>query len=221
MIISGKIKHDTTDLITVVSIVTRKLPHSMVLNQRGITKLEILTSIHYSKPINENKYDIIKIETDKYAVDIMKRALKEIQHENSEIYYTFKKQHINIWNNLWSTSFGISYSKAENNINGDQINATIYSVLSHVRSYEYEETITPQKKQEIEKALTYTEGCYIGHHTLQAENLWLNMHSLDSLNNLVERWILTLEKQVKYLKWVKIKQFWQISKNSSINIFRF
>lgn len=50
---------------------------------------------------------------------------------------------------------------------GDRINATIYAVLSQVRSYEQEKTATPSAKQQITKLLSYNEGCYDSYYTLQ------------------------------------------------------
>lgn len=75
------------------------------------------------------------------------------------------------------------------------MNATIYAVLSQVRAFEFEESITPLKKNEILKSLTYAEGCYDSYHTLQAENLWREMKTLEDLNSLVANWLLTLDKQ--------------------------
>lgn len=108
----------------------------------------------------------------------------------------FRKQHIEVWNNLWDTGFHISTSLAENVINGDQINATIYAVLSHVRSYEFETNSSDQFKNDILKSLSYAEGCYDSYHTLQAGNLWKDMNNIQDLNGLVQSWLLTLEKQV-------------------------
>lgn len=79
---------------------------------------------------------------------------------------------------------------------GDRINATIYAVLSNVRGPEMEASVTPKMREDIERALTYADGCYDYHHTLQADSLWIPMRTLDDLNSLVSRWILTLEKQV-------------------------
>lgn len=129
----------------------------------------------------------------------MKKALKRIQNDGGDDFKNamalFKKEHTSVWNELWMTGIFISNSKAENSINGDKINGTIYNVLSNVRSYEYEDNVSPQKKLEIDHSLTYSEGCFDSYHTLQAENLWLDQNSLESLNNLVASWMLTLEKQ--------------------------
>lgn len=79
-------------------------------------------------------------------------------------------------------------------MNGDRINSTIYAVLSQVRAYEYEDSITPQRTEEIRQALTYAEGCYDSYHTLEAENLWRGMDTVPAMNEVVSSWLLTLEK---------------------------
>lgn len=43
--------------------------------------------------------------------------------------------------------------------------------------------------------MTYSEGCYDSYHTLQAENLWREMNTIDEANKVVQMWMLTLEKQ--------------------------
>lgn len=183
--------------VVAVSIVSRKIPRTVTLKKRGVTKLEFLLTINYSSPINRNEYARKKDEIEHVAVDAMKKALQDAEHIDSDNkYYDFKKQHMQVWQNLWSTGFEISSSLAEDSINGDRINATIYAVLSQVRTYEYEASVQPSIKTEIARALTYVEGCYDSYHTLQAENLWKDMKSIEELNGLVSSWILTLEKQV-------------------------
>lgn len=83
---------------------------------------------------------------------------------------------------------------------GDRINATIYAVLSQSRSFEFEASVDPLVKLSTQRALDFVEGCYDSYHTLQAENLWRDMRSVDELNSLVLSWMLTLEKQV-YRVW--------------------
>lgn len=183
--------------VVAVSIVSRKIPRTITLKKRGATKLEFLLTINYSYPISRDDYAHKKDEVEHSAIEAMKKALQEAEHANDEDnkLYNFRKQHIQVWQSLWSTGFEISSSLAEDSVNGDRINATIYAVLSQVRTYEYEATVTPQIKSDIAKTLTYVEGCYDSYHTLQAANLWKDMNSVDELNSLVSSWILTLEKQ--------------------------
>lgn len=102
---------------------------------------------------------------------------------------------MNVWSQLWSTGITISYSKAADAINGDKINATMYYILSQVSSPYHEETTTRQKKAELANSLFYAEGCFGGYHTLQADNLWRELSTVDDVNTAVSLWLLTLEKQ--------------------------
>uniref|UniRef100_U5EX05 Putative conserved plasma membrane protein n=1 Tax=Corethrella appendiculata TaxID=1370023 RepID=U5EX05_9DIPT len=181
--------------IKIVSIVTRKIPKILTLRKRGVTKLQILSTIFYSDLLPKEKYLLHKDYIEKQAIDIMNKALQEAEHGTNNAFYNFKRSHIKVWNSLWETGFQISTSKAKNVLNGDKINATLYAVLSHSRSYEFEESVTPQKKIDIAKSLTYAEGCYDSYHTLQADNLWKGLSTLEEHNNLVATWMLTLEKQ--------------------------
>lgn len=179
-----------------VSVVYRVIPRVLTLNKRGNTNLNLMTTVYYSKPITKEQYAQTKDNVEKAAIEAMKKVLDEHGAETAgDALYAFRKQHTKVWNSLWQTGFYISQSKAENALNGDKINATIYVVLSHNRAYEFEESITPQRKNQIAHELTYAEGCYDSYHTLQAENLWKDMQSLEEANKVVQSWMLTLEKQ--------------------------
>lgn len=195
-VITGYVSQLTNNKITAVSIVYRLIPRVLTLNKRGNTNLNLLTTINYSKPITKEQYAQQKDIVEKAAIDAMKKVLEEHGTEAAgDALFAFRKQHTTVWNSLWQTGFSISPSKAENALNGDKINATIYNVLSHTRAYEFEESITPQRKNQIAHDLTYAEGCYDSYHTLQAENLWKNMRTLEEANVVVQTWMLTLEKQ--------------------------
>lgn len=157
------------DEVIVVTIVARHIPKSITLRKRGVTKLEFLLTINYSEPITRDKIAKTKPEVEKGAVDSMQKALQIAEHNNEENkLYNFKKFHMQIWKNLWQTGFEISSSLAEDSINGDRINATIYAVLSQVRSFDSEDGISLPQKLEIDKILNNVEGCYdTRYHTLQ------------------------------------------------------
>uniref|UniRef100_A0A182SEY4 Uncharacterized protein n=1 Tax=Anopheles maculatus TaxID=74869 RepID=A0A182SEY4_9DIPT len=161
--------------VRVVSIVARKLPRVITLKKRGTTKLELLLTVNYSEPIARDKYAAQKESTEKQAIEAMNRALLAAEHGEHNAYHNFKRDHILVWNNLWETGFHISTSKAENTLNGNNINATMYAVISQARAYEFEQSVTTARKEEIARSLTYAEGCYDSYHTLQAENLWRPM----------------------------------------------
>ncbi|CAO1413641.1 unnamed protein product [Diamesa tonsa] len=186
--------------VRAVSICYRLIPRMLTLKKRGITNLNLLTTINYSAPITREQYSEFKERVENSAISSMKKIVEELHSEEDtgntgDILFEFRKQHVKVWNSLWQTGFYISKSKAENALNGDKINATIYAVLSHSRAFEYEESITPQRKNQIAHDLTYAEGCFDSYHTLQAENLWKDMKTLDEANQLVASWMLTLEKQ--------------------------
>lgn len=160
--VSGK------DEIIVVTVVARHIPKSVTL-RRGVTKLEFLLTINYSEPIARDKFAKTKFDVEKGAIDSMQKALQNAEHNNEDNkLYNFKKQHMQIWKNLWRTGFEISSSLAEDSINGDRINATIYAVLSQVRSLESEDGVLLPQKMDIDKILNNVEGCYdTRYHTLQ------------------------------------------------------
>lgn len=76
-----------------------------------------------------------------------------------------REDHKNAWQQSWSTGISISYSKAKDALNGDKINATMYYVLSNVRSPVHEETSEAYGVDT--HTLANTQGCYGNiHHTL-------------------------------------------------------
>jgi len=195
-VVTGYVSSLMNNKIRAVSIVYRQLARVLTLNKRGTTNVNLLTTINYSKPIAKEQYALQKDIVEKLAIDAMKKVMEEHSAEEAgDALYTFRKQHTKVWNTLWQTGFYISKSKAENALNGEKINSTIYSVLSHSRAYEFEESITPARKNQIATDLTYAEGCYDSYHTLQAENLWKSMETLEEANRVVQSWLLTLEKQ--------------------------
>lgn len=77
-----------------------------------------------------------------------------------------RADHVEVWNHLFSSGLTISNSKATGAINGDRINATLYSTLSQVHSRMVESQMTQAERDQLHSHLAYTEGCYSGHHTL-------------------------------------------------------
>uniref|UniRef100_A0A1A9ZD17 Uncharacterized protein n=1 Tax=Glossina pallidipes TaxID=7398 RepID=A0A1A9ZD17_GLOPL len=192
-------KPEETSNVIVLTVIKPKISRTIQLKKRGSVKLDVPIAVHYSKPINKDKQQIGPVveETEQKAITAITKLMQSKEVSFSAAVQKLRQSHINVWSDLWATGFTISTSKAENTLNGDRINATMYAVLSQTRSYEFEEYVTAAapSKQDIDKALTYAEGCYDSYHTLQADNLWLPMDSLAELNNLVSSWMLTLEKQ--------------------------
>ncbi|XP_036328798.1 uncharacterized protein KIAA2013 homolog [Rhagoletis pomonella] len=190
---------DDPSSIIVVSVVKPQMNRIVQLKKRGAITIVFPIAVHYSQPITRDKFSETSQDVENKAVQAMTKVLQKLQNKpDTQINtHTFRQEHVNVWSDLWATGFSISTSKAENSLNGDRINASMYAVLSQTRSYEYEEFVSLKSpsKQEIAKALTYAEGCYDSYYTLQAENLWLSAESLEKLNNLVSSWMVTLEKQ--------------------------
>lgn len=171
----------------------RKLPRTITLKKRAVTRLEFLLTIHSSEAITIEEYARVKDATEQTAIEAMRHALLEAEHRQND--GSFRRSHTDVWQALWATGFEISASLAEDSINGDRINATMYAVLSHARSIETEANVTALAVAEQQAALNAVEGCYDSYHTLQAEDLWVDMRTLEELNGLVATWMLTLEKQ--------------------------
>lgn len=192
-VVTGMITIPDSEMVIAASVVSRKLPSSIVVEARDGVDLLILTTVQYSKPIKKLEYARYKDIVEKQALDEMEKVIG-LTTDKPAI-KKLEENHSRVWQGLWFTGFYISDSKVEGIINGDRINATIYAILSQVRSYEHEEHIKPKTKQEILKNLTYSEGCYGGHSTLNAFNLWKPLNTLANINNVASVWLLTLEKQ--------------------------
>lgn len=207
-VIAGTVQPSTDDpgKLIAISIVKPKLEPTIQLRKRGTVRIIYPLIVEYSKPVTESQWKTTLENIEQHTIQAMTKLLQKLSAKASATgsqnsINTFRQEHINVWADLWATGFTISTSKAENSLNGDRINATMYAVLSQVRSFEFEEINTnlgsgsPSIREDIAKALTYAEGCYDSYHTLQAENLWRDMSSLSQLNSLVSSWMLTLEKQ--------------------------
>ncbi|XP_016916509.1 uncharacterized protein KIAA2013 homolog isoform X2 [Apis cerana] len=177
-LISGFVPLSNTNKIVTISILYKTPPRTLQVKARSTMKLKFLTSIQYSEPTIMEEYHVQYEITKKKAIEALKKAIG-IQYQN------LKEDHINRWQSYWYTGFRISDSKADGAINGYKINSTIYYVLSQI----------PKGIPGIEKNVAMNEGCYCGHHTLDAPRLWKDTSSIDAINNVVEAWLVTLEKQ--------------------------
>ncbi|XP_072934190.1 uncharacterized protein KIAA2013 homolog [Epargyreus clarus] len=192
-VVTGMISIPESENVLAVSVVCRKMENTIDIDARDALDVLVLTTVQYSRPIKRSDYAKHKDIVEKKAVDEMEKAIA-LTGDRSAV-RALRDNHARVWQGLWYTGFYISDSKAEGVINGDRINATIYAILSQVRSYEHEEHIKPATKSEILRTLTYSEGCYEGFSTLDAFNLWKPLNSLTNLNAVASVWMLTLEKQ--------------------------
>ncbi|CAG9126427.1 unnamed protein product [Plutella xylostella] len=191
-VVTGMLSVPDSDLVIAASVVSRKMPNSIIIEARESSEITILTTVNYSGKIKQSEYAKYKDIVEKKALDEMEKISATSDPTSIK---TLRDKHARVWDGLWYTGFSISDSKAEGVINGDRINATIYAILSQVRSYEHEENIRPKTRSDILMSLTYSEGCYEGHSTLDAFNLWKPLHTLNDLNTVASIWLLTLEKQ--------------------------
>ncbi|XP_075983680.1 uncharacterized protein KIAA2013 homolog [Anticarsia gemmatalis] len=192
-VVTGMIAIPDSENVIAASVVSRKMSNTIQVEARDGLDILILTTVQYSKPISKADYAKQKDIVEKRAIDEMEKIIA-LTGDRAAV-RKLRENHARVWQGLWYTGFYISDSKAEGIINGDRINATIYAILSQVRSYEHEENIKPNTKSDIMRSLTYSEGCYEGHSTLDAFNLWKPLNSLSNLNSVASVWLLTLEKQ--------------------------
>lgn len=180
-VMTGTIDLKKNNQILLVTIIKQKLPANLSLKKRGITKLDVIHVVNYATVSSKQSTNKQKsADVQKAAVDLWTKVLQEnknnlnlLINENADSLIAinpFKSQHTKVWKNLWNTGFQISTSLADDVLNGDQINATIYAVLSQVRSFEFESSTTEQFRTEISRSLFYAEGCYDDYHTLQVRN---------------------------------------------------
>ena len=95
---------------------------------------------------------------------------------------------------IWKSGFAISYSLASGAINGDQLNASIYYVLTNNRAPLIE--LTNQNSSTVSdlKLKFETERCYEGFSTLHAVKLWKLPRNEFDVSTLTSIWTLTLQK---------------------------
>lgn len=195
-VVTGMIPLPDSDDVIAAAVVCRKLPNTVTVEARDGLDILIFTTVQYSRPIKTSEYAKQKDIVEKRAINEMEQVIA-LTGDRVAV-RKLRENHARVWQGLWFTGFYISDSKAEGVINGDRINATIYAILSQIRSLEHEDHIKPETKSNILRSLTYSEhseGCYEGHSTLDAFNLWKPLNTLENLNNVASVWLLTLEKQ--------------------------
>uniref|UniRef100_A0A1B6IKJ1 Uncharacterized protein n=1 Tax=Homalodisca liturata TaxID=320908 RepID=A0A1B6IKJ1_9HEMI len=162
-----------------VSIIAMRIPTHFYAKPKSKTSLQILTAIcesDHNLPSSGDKSEV-KAELQSLCLKQLKSALKKTAEKVYE-------EHTNAWQQLWATGISISKSKAKDALNGDKINATMYYVLSNVRS-----PLDPPP-------LTIPTGCYGNiHHTFQATNLWNDLSTFFNVQKATSFWLLTLQKQ--------------------------
>lgn len=141
----------------VVAIVSKKLPSSIEVQSRVTYSLHLITGIAYSDHVSMSN-DVL----DRLRGTMEKEAISSVKAAAAMTYQKLAENHSDVWRKLWTSGFGISYSYAENAINGERINATIYYVLSHSPTLLDSTHTSAAKRSELYGYLSYTEGCYSG-----------------------------------------------------------
>jgi len=186
--VTGSVEvHDGKSVV--VAIVSKKLPSSIEVQSRVTYSLHLITGIAYSDHVSMSN-DVL----DRLRGTMEKEAISSVKAAAAMTYQKLAENHSDVWRKLWTSGFGISYSYAENAINGERINATIYYVLSHSPTLLDSTHTSAAKRSELYGYLSYTEGCYSGIRTLQARNLWTPLTSLNGVDTVVSYWLLNLEK---------------------------
>eukprot|EP00095_Tigriopus_kingsejongensis_P001072 snap_masked-scaffold1123_size61443-processed-gene-0.0 protein:Tk01072 transcript:snap_masked-scaffold1123_size61443-processed-gene-0.0-mRNA-1 annotation:"AGAP010005-PA" len=184
-IISGKVPL-SDDSFRYVTIVAKKLPSAVEVAARMTQSLSVLTAVASS--------ELLTVNDEKTRDSLESEAIKDLVKALGMTSVSLKNLHQEVWRTLWTTGFGISHSMADNAINGHQINATMYYVLSQVPAPIHRYQLAEPEKVERLSTLAYTEGCYGGVPTLLAPTLWKPLSSVDEMNAVVKSWLLTLEK---------------------------
>ena len=169
-------------------IVAPKLDDNIVVKSGQTHSLTVLTSIVYSKSMPKDRIKEVNKE------DLEEKAVNAIVQAVGLSTDQLRAQHIGVWKDLWTTGFGISHSMAESAVNGAQINATMYYVLSQSPTPLHSLQTTSEQRIELQGYLAYLEGCYGNLPTLhETKNLWKSLRSLQEVNNVVQYWFLNLE----------------------------
>jgi hypothetical protein len=183
-VIEGKQKH------LCITIGTTRLPTHIRLKEHEFnTKYTVITVVKYSATFLSGKLENL----DPVLADLEVKVINEIKTVQSMSFNKLKKEHIQAWNNLWRTGFGISNSLATGALNGDQLNGTIYYLLSNSRAPLIEQKDLRDSTNEPKLEL-HMERCYEGFSTLHALKLWKLPRNETEVSSLHSLWSLTLEK---------------------------
>jgi hypothetical protein len=194
IITEGDIKSSEGNLVIGFVVASPSFPSSIEVPSNGKSSFIFNTLINYTQPTPSSRLS--------YAMMELKSSVVETAKKVSGILSTvFLKHHRQGWNDLWKSGFGISLSKADNIVNGDDINTTIYYILSHKEYFSSPDSLSDHSLGDIVPAskkflllLDHPDRCYSGNPTLQAPNLWTPLSDSESVARVVKLWLLTLEK---------------------------
>lgn len=146
-----------------VVVMMKRLPTYLEVEARMSQTLSVITAVAYSRdPFPTSKPGNLDARREKLEQEVVDAMLKAV----SMTQLSLKQLHQDIWRELWTTGFGISHSMADGAVNGNQINATMYYVLSQTAAPMHFAHASEKEKAESTAQLAYSEGCYGGHPTL-------------------------------------------------------
>lgn len=169
------------------------IPDFVDVKPRNTVNLVFYTFMNYTAVSSKNN---LSSSLNKLKAELKEIAIKTHSPVTKKGIYT---NHKNAWYDLWKSGIGLSLSKAENVLNGDAINATIYYILSQKTYFSQDlDVLKPTVFSDLSKENKLIESpasCYDGHSTFQASSLWSKLETVDDINSVVNLWLMTLEKQ--------------------------
>ncbi|KAK6058175.1 hypothetical protein COOONC_04259 [Cooperia oncophora] len=128
--------------------------------------------------------------------ELTKKVISEYSRLSVVAPLSVDVSHERAWETLNAATFYLSPSKAPKVLNGDQINATRYILMSNVKAPLLEESFPEDKRKALELSSRRNERCYSEHSTLlYPSKLWQDWHKIEDLMRLAEIWLLTLDKR--------------------------
>ncbi|XP_043242973.1 uncharacterized protein KIAA2013 homolog isoform X1 [Amphibalanus amphitrite] len=191
VVVTGVVRTQDLKFIGVV-VVSSTVPGSVAVKASSLASVRIITSVNYTEPVasdQEARQGIGRLGLERAAVSAYTEAVSE---DPSRLL----SAHVEVWRRLWTSGFSISHSLADDVINGDVINATLYYVMSQARAPLHEKTTDVARLQEHAAYLQYTEGCFGDKlHSLQARRLWSPLQTVADVLETANLWLLLLEKK--------------------------
>lgn len=183
--------YESGSLLNTFVIAAPLLPETLEVPARNMKTFVFRTFVNYTNPLSPTRASL--------AMNDLRNSIQESTRKVHEILSTsLIRYHTEAWHNLWKVGFGISLSRAEGVLNGDDINATLYYILSHRSSFPSDVNIvTPIDVDDSRMTylLNHPDRCYAGDvPTLQAQNLWGPLDSSTAVLKIVSLWLLTMEK---------------------------
>ena len=188
IVTESKVKH------LCVSVGSTRVPINIRLKEHDFnSKYNLVTVVKYSSALLSGKLENLE----PVLADLEASVLKELREATTLGFTKLKAEHVNAWNMIWKSGFAISNSLAADALNGDQINATIYFVLSSNRAPLIEINTNPSNANSslVDSKLKFNmQRCYEGFSTLYASKLWKLPRNESGVSNLTSVWSLTLDR---------------------------